>query len=276
LSLPCQKESGLAVALCNQFRELLFRRVHTFRPTPDIRWARKVRSRLAPRNNDGQCLQSIATDDLRDVCNSWIDLLHLTVEFLCDFFQVLLWSFYLSVVTNSDVQHSRIADWSGVREGDRCSFPVFLILDGLSLDHVVFKVPHSREQISFVQVNGDVHFSLLLRPVCHPVTIAKTKRTCYRLSMSDASASEKATTSQTVPTSDGKMALPTSAISEGMLTENLKTLRVLHQLLMVVAAAILVFALRVDRSRDYRAALDELRAMQDLNFSGWTTFVRDR
>jgi len=94
--------------------------------------------------------------------------------------------------------------------------------------------------------------------------------------MSDASASEKATTSQTVPTSDGKMALPTSAISEGMLTENLKTLRVLHQLLMVVAAAILVFALRVDRSRDYRAALDELRAMQDLNFSGWTTFVRDR
>jgi len=61
-----------------------------------------------------------------------------------------------------------------------------------------------------------------------------------------------------------------------MLTENLKTLRVLHQLLMVVAAAILVFALRLDRSRDYRAALDELRAMQDLNFSGWITFVRDR
>jgi hypothetical protein len=94
--------------------------------------------------------------------------------------------------------------------------------------------------------------------------------------MSDTSTSEKATTSQTVPTSDGKMALPTSGISEGMLTENLKTLRVLHQLLMVVAAAILVFALRVDRSRDYRAALDELRAMQDLNFSGWVTFVRDR
>ena len=68
----------------------------------------------------------------------------------------------------------------------------------------------------------------------------------------------------------------TSAISEGMLTENLKTLRVLHQLLMVVAAAILVFALRVDRSRDYRAVLDELRAMQDLNFGGWITFVRDR
>jgi hypothetical protein len=94
--------------------------------------------------------------------------------------------------------------------------------------------------------------------------------------MGATSTSEKVTTSQTVPTSDGKMTLPTSAISEGMLTENLKTLRVLHQLLMVVAAAILVFSLRVDRSRDYRAALGELRAMQDLNFSGWTTFVRDR
>jgi len=94
--------------------------------------------------------------------------------------------------------------------------------------------------------------------------------------MGDSPTSEKATTCQTVPTSDGKTALPSSAISEGMLTENLKTLRVLHQLLMVVAAAILVFALRVDRSRDYRAALDELRAMQDLKFSGWTTFVRDR
>jgi hypothetical protein len=29
-------------------------------------------------------------------------------------------------------------------------------------------------------------------------------------------------------------------------------------------------------SKDYRAALDELRAIQDLNFTGWVTFVRDR
>lgn len=70
--------------------------------------------------------------------------------------------------------------------------------------------------------------------------------------------------------------LPPTVVSEALLTENLKTLKVLHQLLMVVSATILVFALRVDMSRDYRAALDELRAMQDLNFSGWTTFVRDR
>lgn len=76
-------------------------------------------------------------------------------------------------------------------------------------------------------------------------------------------------------TSENATATPT-AMSEALLTENLKTLRVLHQLLMVVSAAILVFALRVDMSKDYRAALDELRAIQDLNFTGWVTFVRDR
>lgn len=65
-------------------------------------------------------------------------------------------------------------------------------------------------------------------------------------------------------------------MSEALLTENLKTLRVLHQLLMVISAAILVFALRVDMSKDYAAALDELRAIKDLNLTGWTTFVRDR
>src|ERR1017187_7859249 len=89
--------------------------------------------------------------------------------------------------------------------------------------------------------------------------------------------SENATAPSTAPASDNKTVLPApNAISEALLTENLKTLRVLHQLLMVVSAAILVFALRVDMSRDYRAALDELRAMQDLNFTGWTSFVRDR
>jgi len=86
--------------------------------------------------------------------------------------------------------------------------------------------------------------------------------------MSAPSTGENAAGSQTTPVQN--------ATSEAVLTENLKTLRVLHQLLMVVSAAILVFALRVDRSRDYQAALDELRAMQDLNFTGWITFVRDR
>lgn len=65
-------------------------------------------------------------------------------------------------------------------------------------------------------------------------------------------------------------------MSEGLVTENLKTLRVLHQLLMVVSAAILVFALRVDQSKDYKGALDELRAVKEVDFTKWVTFVRDR
>jgi hypothetical protein len=65
-------------------------------------------------------------------------------------------------------------------------------------------------------------------------------------------------------------------LSEPPLIENLKTLRVLHQLLLVVSAAILVFALRVDMSKDYKAALDELRAVKELDPETWVTFVRAR
>jgi hypothetical protein len=43
--------------------------------------------------------------------------------------------------------------------------------------------------------------------------------------------------------------------------ENLKTIKVLHQLLMAVSAAILAFALRPDLTPDYKAALDELAAV---------------
>jgi hypothetical protein len=45
---------------------------------------------------------------------------------------------------------------------------------------------------------------------------------------------------------------------------------------MVVSAAILVFALRVDMSKDYKAALDELRAVKELDITKWVTFVHDR
>ena len=65
-------------------------------------------------------------------------------------------------------------------------------------------------------------------------------------------------------------------MSEALITENLKTLRVLHQILMVVSAAILVFALRIDQSKDYKSALDELRAVKEVDFTKWVTFVRDR
>src|SRR5882762_3404552 len=65
-------------------------------------------------------------------------------------------------------------------------------------------------------------------------------------------------------------------LSEGLVTENLKTLRVLHQLLMVVAAGIFAFALRPDPSNDFKAALVELSALREVSFDGWGKFIIDR
>ena len=64
--------------------------------------------------------------------------------------------------------------------------------------------------------------------------------------------------------------------SESLVTENIKTLRLLHQLLMVVAAAILVFALRPDLSNDYKAALSELSELREVSFDGWGNFITER
>jgi hypothetical protein len=65
-------------------------------------------------------------------------------------------------------------------------------------------------------------------------------------------------------------------MSEAQLTEHLKTLRLLHQILMVVSAAILAFALRGDPSTEYRAALNELSTLRELSFDGWSNFVNNR
>ena len=46
--------------------------------------------------------------------------------------------------------------------------------------------------------------------------------------------------------------------------ERLKSLRSLHQMLCVAAAAVLAFAMTPDRSKEYRAALDELETLQQL------------
>lgn len=71
------------------------------------------------------------------------------------------------------------------------------------------------------------------------------------------------------------MAEITPAHSEAgtLLSENLKALRLLHQLLMVVAAAILVFALRPDQTEIYEAALNELLALKEMRFDGWPAFI---
>jgi hypothetical protein len=64
--------------------------------------------------------------------------------------------------------------------------------------------------------------------------------------------------------------------SEGLVTENIKTLRILHQLLMVVSAGILAFALRPDHSNDYKSALDELAIIKQVSYGGWSNYVAHR
>jgi len=58
-----------------------------------------------------------------------------------------------------------------------------------------------------------------------------------------------------------------------LLNENLKVIKVLHQILMAVSAAILAFALRPDLSRDYKAALEEIAALKQVSFGGWSNYV---
>jgi hypothetical protein len=70
--------------------------------------------------------------------------------------------------------------------------------------------------------------------------------------------------------------LDRTAPPEGLVTENIKTLRLLHQLLIVISAAILVFALRPDQSNDYKAALNELATLKQLSFGGWSNYVAQR
>lgn len=62
------------------------------------------------------------------------------------------------------------------------------------------------------------------------------------------------------------------------MNENLKTLRLLHQLLMLAAAVVFVFAFTPDPVGDYNAALDELAAVREISGSlqGYGYYVRDR
>ena len=65
-------------------------------------------------------------------------------------------------------------------------------------------------------------------------------------------------------------------IPETLVTENLKALKLLHQVLMIVAAAVLAFAVRPDSTEQYKAALGELSALKEVSFQGWYTFISQR
>jgi len=55
--------------------------------------------------------------------------------------------------------------------------------------------------------------------------------------------------------------------------ENLKAIKVLHQLLMAVTAAALVFVLRPDLTQEYKNSLDELAALKQVSWGGWSNYV---
>ncbi len=61
-----------------------------------------------------------------------------------------------------------------------------------------------------------------------------------------------------------------------LINENLKVIKVLHQVLMAATAAILAFALRPDLTREYKAALDELAALKQVSYGGWSNYVAQR
>lgn len=58
--------------------------------------------------------------------------------------------------------------------------------------------------------------------------------------------------------------------------ENLKVIKVLHQLLKAVTAAILAFALRPDLTQEYKAALSELATLKQLSYGGWSNYIGQR
>jgi len=56
--------------------------------------------------------------------------------------------------------------------------------------------------------------------------------------------------------------------------ERLKALKSLQQLICLVAAAVLAFAMTTDRSRDYRAALDELEVFRKVDLKDYPVYVK--
>lgn len=60
------------------------------------------------------------------------------------------------------------------------------------------------------------------------------------------------------------------------MSENLKTLRFLHNLLLLTATAILAFVLAPDDSNKCKTALDELAALSELNGEDYYSFISER
>jgi hypothetical protein len=66
------------------------------------------------------------------------------------------------------------------------------------------------------------------------------------------------------------------AVTNDAVVENLKAIKVLHQLLMAVTAAVFVFVLRPDLTQEYKDSLDELAALKQVSWGGWSNYVAHR
>ena len=65
----------------------------------------------------------------------------------------------------------------------------------------------------------------------------------------------------------------TSAKS-GSMDEQLKALKSLQQVICLVAAAVLAFAVTTDRSKEYRAALGELEVFRKVDLNNYPMYVK--
>jgi len=140
-------------------RELSFGGFNAFGAPANLGQACEVGPQLAAGYNNSKYLPSVVAYDFRDVGDTRINTLHLSVELLLNLIQVCLRSFNLSVVFCVDLQHGREPDRNRIRESDCRLFPSFFIPNGLTFYKMILKVLHPCRQISFGQINSDVsHF----------------------------------------------------------------------------------------------------------------------
>jgi len=66
-----------------------------------------------------------------------------------------------------------------------------------------------------------------------------------------------------------------SGARSNLVNEGLRTLRLLHQVLILVGAAVLVFALRPDPTEEYKTALNELSTLKEVPFGQWPIFINE-
>jgi len=68
--------------------------------------------------------------------------------------------------------------------------------------------------------------------------------------------------------------MPMAHAETKSMDERLKALKSLQQVICVAGAAVLAFAVTTDRSKDYRAALDELKVFRKVDLKNYPLYVK--